>query len=314
MLIITAFAISNEYFDKRAGTASGLLFTGGGVGGLILPYVVQILVKEYTYRGASLINGALILNTVFCAALFRPIVKPKSKKTVMTDVETSIVFTSSTVHLLTVQQHDRFSAADVNVEQAACHSSSSISEADTTTTKKDELDSTENTKKATSTFAWKVLKDIRVWVFALCMVLHDVGFFNITLFLPIKSIELGGETVNEAMSVSLFGAGDTLGRLLCCTLLWDRGIFKTIYGRQFGFFIIVLFTGTSIASTGFVQSYRFYLTWSLIVGLLNGSALSPTFVIMQDIIGQQNFADAISVAFVCEAPASFLAPLFLGAI
>ena len=55
----------NSYFSTKRGRAVGLALAGTGVGQMVMPHVVRILLDYYGFRGTILIMGALAFNGVF---------------------------------------------------------------------------------------------------------------------------------------------------------------------------------------------------------------------------------------------------------
>lgn len=74
--------IVNSYFWKRRGLANGLCISGSAIGSIILPPLIAALIEEYSFRGASLILGAVTLN-IWVAALIYEDVDGHSKKVVL---------------------------------------------------------------------------------------------------------------------------------------------------------------------------------------------------------------------------------------
>ncbi|XP_046558269.1 monocarboxylate transporter 14-like [Haliotis rubra] len=72
LMFITATVIVNQYFVKRRSLANALGSLGGGVGTLVLPPLLQVMMSEYTWRGALLITGGLVLNCAVFGTLFKP--------------------------------------------------------------------------------------------------------------------------------------------------------------------------------------------------------------------------------------------------
>jgi len=58
----------------------GVAAAGSGIGGFIFPPLVNFLVETYTWHGAFLILGAVMLNIVVCGSLFRPLVAVKLRR------------------------------------------------------------------------------------------------------------------------------------------------------------------------------------------------------------------------------------------
>ncbi|XP_044734933.1 monocarboxylate transporter 12-B-like [Chrysoperla carnea] len=69
----SSFVAVNTYFSKRRGRAVGMAMAGTGLGQMLMPHVVRILLDEYGYRGTTLIIGGLALNGVVGSSLFQPI-------------------------------------------------------------------------------------------------------------------------------------------------------------------------------------------------------------------------------------------------
>ncbi|KAL5004576.1 hypothetical protein ScPMuIL_018032 [Solemya velum] len=61
-----------KYFDKRRGLANGLVMSGGSLGSLLLPILLQYLFDEYGLEGTFIIVAGITLNNFVVAALLRP--------------------------------------------------------------------------------------------------------------------------------------------------------------------------------------------------------------------------------------------------
>lgn len=60
----SGFLAVNSFFEKNRGKALGLALAGTGIGQMLMPFVVKMLLDEYGYRGATLIIGSLTLHGV----------------------------------------------------------------------------------------------------------------------------------------------------------------------------------------------------------------------------------------------------------
>ncbi|XP_046558282.1 monocarboxylate transporter 14-like [Haliotis rubra] len=100
LMFITATVIVNQYFVKRRSLANALGSLGGGVGTMALPPLLQVMMSEYTWRGALLITGGLVLNCAVFGTLFKPFyskqelsdLKTESRKSVLGSFAYSIPF------------------------------------------------------------------------------------------------------------------------------------------------------------------------------------------------------------------------------
>lgn len=77
LVYVPAVVIVAFYFEKKRAFATGIAVAGSGVGGFVFPVLVELLIEWYTWRGATLILGGILLNIVLCGALFRPLVSFK---------------------------------------------------------------------------------------------------------------------------------------------------------------------------------------------------------------------------------------------
>lgn len=62
-----------QYFDSRRGQANAILMSGACTGQFVGPPLVRYLLEQYSFTGATLIIGAILLNSCVGAALFQPV-------------------------------------------------------------------------------------------------------------------------------------------------------------------------------------------------------------------------------------------------
>ncbi|XP_071085619.1 monocarboxylate transporter 12-like [Haliotis cracherodii] len=72
LLFLSATLTLNQYFEKRRSLANAVANIGSGVGTMAIVPLLQMMISEYTWRGALLITGGLVLNCAVFGALFRP--------------------------------------------------------------------------------------------------------------------------------------------------------------------------------------------------------------------------------------------------
>lgn len=70
---VPAVVMVGFYFERRRPVASGLSVAGIGVGGLIYPPLIQLLIDVYTWRGTMFILAGMALNMCVFAMLLRPL-------------------------------------------------------------------------------------------------------------------------------------------------------------------------------------------------------------------------------------------------
>ncbi|XP_050714540.1 monocarboxylate transporter 13-like [Eriocheir sinensis] len=95
---VAALGIPSFYFKRKRGMASSFVLCGVNVGGFAGPPLVAYLLREYGFRGATLITAAITLHVCFSATVFHPVewhtprrgndkarapIKPKNKRTMV---------------------------------------------------------------------------------------------------------------------------------------------------------------------------------------------------------------------------------------
>lgn len=73
MAYLPAIVAVSFYFEKRRSLATGLAVCGSGVGTFIFAPITQMLLDEYGWKGTVLIEAGILLNCVWCGAVFRPL-------------------------------------------------------------------------------------------------------------------------------------------------------------------------------------------------------------------------------------------------
>ncbi|XP_076287446.1 solute carrier family 16 member hermes [Lasioglossum baleicum] len=92
--------IVTSYFVRFRGLANGLCISGSALGSIFLPPILGVLLREYGYRGAVLIMGAVTLNVWASALLYEPVEKhmvpaSSSNKSIDHDLEAATVTVTS---------------------------------------------------------------------------------------------------------------------------------------------------------------------------------------------------------------------------
>nr|XP_045608472.1 monocarboxylate transporter 9-like isoform X2 [Procambarus clarkii] len=73
VVVCMCFIIVPMYFDRRRGLANAVMMAGVCTGQIVGPPFVRLLQDVYTFKGATLILGALMLNALVGAAFFHPV-------------------------------------------------------------------------------------------------------------------------------------------------------------------------------------------------------------------------------------------------
>ncbi|KAL7644471.1 UNVERIFIED_CONTAM: hypothetical protein RMT77_005303 [Armadillidium vulgare] len=80
LIYLPAVVAVGYYFESKRALATGIAVCGSGVGTMIFPPLVNILIENFGWQGTNLIIAGIILNCCWMGALMRPLEVPKMKK------------------------------------------------------------------------------------------------------------------------------------------------------------------------------------------------------------------------------------------
>jgi len=69
----SSYLAINSYFVSRRGLAMGICQAGIGLGFIVVPYVVEAMLRNYGFRGTMLLLGGISLNSIVGALLYQPV-------------------------------------------------------------------------------------------------------------------------------------------------------------------------------------------------------------------------------------------------
>lgn len=73
LMYLPSIVMVGYYFEKRRALATGVAVCGSGIGGFIFSPLSNILIRNYGWKGATIIISGIVLNGLVCGALFRPL-------------------------------------------------------------------------------------------------------------------------------------------------------------------------------------------------------------------------------------------------
>lgn len=80
LIYLPAIVSVTTYFEKKRSLATGIAVCGSGLGTFIFSPVSEYLIKEFGWRGATLILAGIVFNCVIFGAMFRPLEAPKKSR------------------------------------------------------------------------------------------------------------------------------------------------------------------------------------------------------------------------------------------
>lgn len=124
LIYLPAIVSVSGYFEKKRSFATGIAVCGSGLGTFIFSPLTNLLIEEYSWKGALIVISGLTLNCVFFGALFRPLPTNPKKATVKTGTRAapSIKVSDSNRHSWSEYREAARSQRDGRRYVSMCHS------------------------------------------------------------------------------------------------------------------------------------------------------------------------------------------------
>ncbi|XP_069103779.1 monocarboxylate transporter 12-like [Argopecten irradians] len=203
-----------NYFNKYRAIASGISLAGGGLGGMVFPYLIQYLLREYGLRDALLVYGAIMLNICPCGLLMRPIQDSTTK-------------TNKQLSVLSVKP------ADIN----------------TKTIIDDMLTFIKQIMRAVHDLEWCMFKQWNSIVLFVVVFFAMFGYNSLFNIIPAFLDEIEFTKDDVAFVLFIFGLSDLIGRILFGMLM---NVFPK--HRHLLFTLTVFLFGSGIVGTYFIHT------------------------------------------------------------
>lgn len=258
------------HFEKRLSLANGLAATGSGVGTLVAPPLITLLLEEYSLNGTLLILGALMLNICVCAALLRP---PE-------------------IYIITNVSNHNGSYGTITGTQLthSQHANPSLS-AHEETRLVEQGGSQDKEKKGSKSFEWQLIKDPFLMTYCISVFLFHSGVPSAYLYIPSLLQDQGLSLASSAFMFSLVGAGDTVGRL-------GAGVLGNInlIPQNVLYVLCVLLSGVcAVIMPLFAGNYALFGVLSFFFGLGNGAVFTSLPVLLATNIGHEKLQSSFSI-------------------
>ncbi|CAL4081345.1 unnamed protein product, partial [Meganyctiphanes norvegica] len=80
LIYLPAVVAVSYYFESKRALATGIAVCGSGVGTMVCPPLVSLMIRSVGWQGTNLIIAGIILNCCVCGAMMRPLEVPRMKK------------------------------------------------------------------------------------------------------------------------------------------------------------------------------------------------------------------------------------------
>ncbi|XP_038054591.1 monocarboxylate transporter 13-like [Patiria miniata] len=302
------------HFKSQFKTAYAVAYAGGGVGGIAIPPLLQLLLEAYGWRGAMLVISAIAANLIGLSALCRP---PRSKRCLHAEntleVQMQSSFDEGKPDGSNVRNED-LSVSDADHLEVGNIAGGRL--ANSTTDDITEIVSLETGSKSTRLthhlrhFASAVGSDLFVksYRFTLvCLLKIELGFasYSCSQFIIPRAEGTGVSPSSAALLLSVFGIGLLLGRLGNGLLIISRLSVETVSG------LCLSTAGVSLLLMN-VDSYVSMAVASFIQGLTSGAIYTIFIVLTRHYVGLERFSVALGMTCIFTGIGALCGPLISG--
>ncbi|XP_021007351.1 monocarboxylate transporter 12 [Mus caroli] len=271
-----AIAMVGKYFSRRKALAYGIAMSGSGIGTFILAPVVQLLIEQFSWRGALLILGGFVLNLCVCGALMRPITLKEDRS-------------------VPEKNHNRESQRE-DCKQASLYSPL--------------------TKECTETrlccslqqeYGFLLMSDFVV--LAVSVLFMAYGCSPLFVYLVPYALSVGVSHHQAAFLMSILGVIDIVGNI---TFGWltDRRCLKNY--RYVCYLFAVALDGLCYLCLPMLQTFPLLVPFSCTFGYFDGAYVTLIPVVTAEIVGTTSLSSALGVVYFLHAVPYLVSPPIAG--
>ncbi|XP_071668030.1 monocarboxylate transporter 12 isoform X1 [Patagioenas fasciata] len=275
-----AIAMVGKYFNKRKALAYGIAMSGSGIGTFILAPVVQLLIEQFSWRGALLILGGFVLNLCVCGALMRPIALKEDHKTTPEFLEQDYVPRAQKGDLKQVSICSPLIKAWSR--ECLCYCS------------------------------WKEYDFLLMpgfMVLAVSILFMAYGCSPLFVYLVPYALSVGVSHHQAAFLMSILGVIDIIGNV---TFGWltDRRCLKK--HRHFCYLFAVGMDGLCCLFLPILQNFPLLVPFSFTFGYFDGAYVTLIPVVTADVVGTSSLSSALGVVYFLHAIPYLVSPPVAG--
>ncbi|CAH2322127.1 monocarboxylate transporter 12 [Pelobates cultripes] len=275
-----AIAMVGQYFEKRKALAYGIAMSGSGIGTFILAPVVQLLIEQYSWRGALLILGGFVANLCVCGALMRP-----------------IKFKGEDFTHYSLQQEVTPEESNKN----NVHSSGTCTSLGP--------DCTHKSLCYCSQKEYSFILKPNFIILSISFLFLAYGCSPPFVYLVPYALSVGVSHQQAAFLMSILGIIDIVGNI---TFGWltDRRFLKE--HRYFCYLIAVGLDGLCCLFLPILRCFQLLVPFSVTFGYFDGAYVALIPVVTGDVVGPSNLSSALGVVFFLHAVPYLVSPPISG--
>ena len=325
MVFVPAYVMVGQYFDKHKGKAMALATMGSGLGNVAFAPAIDWFFDFYGYFGAMILLGACQLHNAVAGALYRPLVITESKKNILCVEKESKVIVLERLNIendtaaadidphVTDTHHS--TAADLDPHVTDTHHSAVADhcpQAENThhCSPSDEVDAAAEASVHQRGCAPTSLWCNRTFLlYCFLMMSMQTCIMTFLVFLPAFSVELGVDRAMAAVTLTVFGLSDMVGRFLFGFLFDLRSIRPK---RQHFYCFVSAMFGACVLSMCFAPNFAVVCVISAVTAVFEGATHSQRATVVSEIVYAYQLPTAVGVIICCQGVGNLCGPPLAG--
>ncbi|KAF0027725.1 hypothetical protein F2P81_020466 [Scophthalmus maximus] len=276
-----AIAMVGRYFNERKALAYGIALSGSGIGTFVLAPVVQLLIENYSWRGALLILGGFVSNLCVCGALMRSPEPGGEGKSADKGVKME----------------------DSGLTEAKETDVGHFGDAVSPRPPPPPLRPSSRGRCFGEEFGFLVAPDFLILSVAFLFLAY--GCSAPVVYLVPYALSVGVEHQHAAFLVSIFGVSGILGNI---TFGWitDRKCLKRY--RMLSFMLAIGMEGLCCMFIPLLHSFSLLVPFAVLYGYFDGAYVVLIPVVTSDIVGSTNLPSGLGVVYFLHAIPYLISP------
>ena len=276
MTFVPAYVMVGQYFDKHRGKAMSLATMGSGAGNVFFAALIPLLFSAYGFSGMFFILGAIQLNHVVSASVYRPPHETATAKTVEEkphDVPLVEAGANDVKDLKSVEEKN-----DSALLQSLHHLSA-------------------------------LLTNVTFLTYAFVIVGMQFCLVVFLIFLPKLALETGARESQLWYTLLIFGVLDIAGRL-AVGVVFDLKIFRQNRSRPFC--AVSLLFGVFVACLTVAPSFQSVCVLTALVAIFEGAMHSQRTTVISEFVCSEQVSLAVGVVIFCQGIGNLTGPFIAG--
>ena len=300
-----------DYFKEKRATANSLAQAGTSVGQIIIPTLLAVLIEEFSFRGALLLSGGIMLQITVCGALIRPkeFYSKRRVKSQSGGHTKKIILNNSLVRTTPESKN----SATNGVKTVDDNSYKMTIEKDEIQNADIQVDKEKRApaKKDKFSLELSLFKNISFLFVFIGFSIGIVGVIGVFIAFPPFLREKGYSNLDAAYMLLIIGVSELITRLLSGVVL-DIKVVKNNLRLSLLSAVTLILVGLVTFAVPFLTSYNLLLGYSAVFGTFGSQLVGLSLLVCVQCIGLEKSGVAMGYLYMMTSLSAAITPLFTG--